>query len=358
MALTEGARAVYGVPASNALTYGSWYGYYARPDRRAADRRARVQRQAAKLTQLPDPGMINTTGRGGATRVSGAQRAGRMTTTRGIQGLSPEFQAQVRGAQQSGMLDEDLMPTQIAYGNTSSAPGLYQMDQARRQERDGLYNEIHMRDPGNWPTEEIARLQRQMVKAGILASKFHLGVFDNATASAYEGLLSMANSNGGKTKNEMLSQLIATNPDDLMSQYRKPEFVAPDRAALVEDVESVFEQRLGRTPTADERRHLAQHYMQEFRREYRLETLPTARNQFIGGAFNEAQQQLGLTPEEATVTNVDPSARFASYFRQRYKDEEAEIKRRAEQREAGATATQAFEQLRGMMGAGGVQQLG
>lgn len=363
MGLSEGARAIYGVPLKGAeASLGSWYDHFYGSSRSVNARRQAVQSAVARQTALPDPGMVNTTGRGGATRVGRARPARRGTTTRGqgaLDASNPAFQAALQQRQaivaQSGIDPQTGLPN---YYQNAAAPGIYQEQQALRQEAQGLYTEAHMRDPGNWSPESISQLQRELVKAGIITSRFHMGVFDKATQEGYATLLSLANENGGKTKNEMLAQLVATNPDDLMSMYRKPKFVAPDRNALVEDVEQVFQQRLGRTPTSEERKHLIQQYQREFRREFQLETLPTARGEFIGGAFNEAQQQLGLAPELPTVQDVDPGARFASYFRKRYRNEENEIQRRDDRAEQGQTAMKAFDELRSMMGAGGVQQLG
>lgn len=357
MGLSEGVRRIYGQPGYGQTQLGSWYQQYYRRPGIDVDEKRRIAIERANRWTLPDPSRVQS-GRG-------VSKAGRTTTTRGLAALfsddkgpnDPRLLNQIQ-QQYGAALQTDPTTGLPQYLMTSSGPGTYQMAQQRAQEERGLYTEVHMKDPGNWPPSEIARIQRQLVKAGLLTTKFHLGVFDPATQEAYAGLLSMANDNGGKTKNEMLEQLVSTNPDDLLSLYRKPQFIKPDREALVEDIESVFQDRLGREPTADERRHLANHYMKQAQREFRLETEPQAFNEFIGGTFNEAQAVLGMTPEQRAVREIDPGKRFASYFRKRYRNEELEIKRRERQHGEQRTAQAAFDELRTMMGAGGVQQLG
>lgn len=377
MGLTEAARQIYGLPGGDKSQLGTWYDhYYQRPGFSADARKRQVEselramkRREASQPYSPaaEPNRLSYMDPHGE-RYSGKSGKDADRTTRGLaalfsDGLGPDdpgvierFYQQNPQIQAGMQIDEvtGLPRNQL----TSSAPGSYQMAQQAAQERRGLYTEAHMRDPGNWSTEDIAKLQREMVKSGVLTERFHLGVFDNTTQAAYRGLLEMANANGGKTKGEMLAQLKATDPGDLMDQYRRPEFQKPDRAELVDGIETAFQQRLGRRPNVEERRELAQHYMQELRREFRLEVEPEARNQFAAGTVNPAQAVLGMEPETVPVRQVNPEARFSRYFDRLYKDETREAERREEQAEASVTAMQAFDQLRSMMGAGGVQQLG
>lgn len=365
MGLEEAARRIYGVPTQYQPTadwvsrqYGTkpWQAY----EQQAAKIRSDKKDQSAALSAARQP----------TRTITKARKAGRkgLTTRSGFSPQEQSFWYQTGVSQ--GFGGGQLPDGTPAYMATSSAPGSYQMAQQARQESEGLYQQAHVMDPGNWSTEALSKLQRQLVQAGLLTDRFRLGVFDSQTKNAYEELLSLANSNGGKTKGEMLSQLVATAPDDLADYYRKPAFVEPDRKMLVEDIESVFEQRLGRAPTAEERKHLADHYARQFRKEYQLETLPTAWNQFadsagdaisgaditLAGGRGAAMAQQGLG--QRNVRDVDPGQRFASYFRKRYRNEENERRLREEQEELQVTAAQGFEQLRSMMAAGGVQQLG
>ena len=273
----------------------------------------------------------------------------------------------MRQAQQAGALTPSGLPTSPA---ALSDAATYQMQQAERQDAFGLYTEEHARAPGDWSPSALRKLQTKLVEAGILQSKFHLGTFDAPTQQAYSDLLAMANDNGGKTKDEMLRQLISTAPDDLASFFRKPQFIRPDRDALVNDIEAVFKQRLGRAPTSSERKDLADFYAAQYRREYRLETVPQAQEAFVGQAANsltgaeltlaggDPYAAAGFSGQPREAQEVDPGAAVAREFSKRFKNEENMLARREEQDEMSVTATNAFGQLRSMMAGGGVQQLG
>lgn len=363
MGLSEGVRRIYGLPSGDQSQLGSWYQHYYRPfGSRTADQMQReIQAQVERTTGLPDPGGFDTPSIAGAQSLGAPGRLQRKgTTTRGAQALdrsNPAFMAALQAQQlrqeQSGYDPLTGLPN---YYQNASAPGSYQQQQAARQEQ-GLYTKAHVGNPGSWSPDQISKLQRKLVKAGLLTNRFHLGVYDNETRTAYDSLLSMANNNGAKTESQMLEQLQATQPEDLASLYRAPAFAKPDRAALIDDIELAFEQRLGRAPTSGERKELAEYYTRQFKREYRLETLPQDKGAFLQAGATPAEEQLGMTPELPSVQEVDPGKRFAQYFRKRYRNEEDELKRREERKGQQVTATQGFEQLRAMMAGGGVQQL-
>lgn len=71
--------------------------------------------------------------------------------------------------------------------------------------------------PARLTPENIARLQRQLVGAGVLTSKFRIGVWDDVSRKAYRKVLQFANQNGINDDARALERLGMTqvyDPDD------------------------------------------------------------------------------------------------------------------------------------------------
>jgi hypothetical protein len=66
-------------------------------------------------------------------------------------------------------------------------------------------------EPRGWSPENIARLQQQLVGAGLIGGRYRLGVWDSTSISAYKGLLSYANQ-GGLDRETALAEL-AVSPE-------------------------------------------------------------------------------------------------------------------------------------------------
>lgn len=187
--------------------------------------------------------------------------------------------------------------------------------------------------PASLAPEEIVAIQKRLVEAGLLETgKFYEGFWDDATTAAYETVLAYSNQRGTEWQ-DTLQDLIDNIPDELKEQqqqaaiadvFQEPAYMAPDYATLAQDVKGMFRSRLGRDPTEDELREMAGALSGSWKAAHDA-AVAAARAEFDMGQTLQEQAEAGEELPEATspgtFTMVDPAARFAELFEQRFKPE-------------------------------------
>lgn len=105
--------------------------------------------------------------------------------------------------------------------------------------------------PGSLPPETIARMQRDLARSGLLKADYHIGVWDAASANAYEYLLGAANAAGDDEETTLARFL--QSPLEEEKPKREPLVIRqthPDDLAAVAD--TVARRTIGRKLRPDE----------------------------------------------------------------------------------------------------------
>lgn len=220
--------------------------------------------------------------------------------------------------------------------------------------------------PAGLSPENIARIQRRLVSAGLLEDdEYWEGFWDQITASQYGVALGYANQSG-KDINQAIDHLIQTLPAsvkearqrrDAARVFQPDPFLKPDNATLAQEVKTMFRQRLGREPRSGELADLAGALGAAERARYDQE-VAAARFSFdqqvglegggVDGDVSMAELAARSTqapPGTPTFTAVDPVARLHEIFEARYKPEMDRIVESADTRE---NMSNAFASLRSM----------
>lgn len=186
--------------------------------------------------------------------------------------------------------------------------------------------------PAGMSDEDIARLQRMLVAAGVLKGTTYLnGVWDEPSRQAYRSILTHANQSG-LTAQQSLETWASAHTE------QKPKvdpFLEPDYATLAQTVKQLVSERLGgREPTPAELDVLTSQLRGNYRAEYDAAVATTT----------AASDAAAAGADPATVVqDIDPVARFSEFFEQRYQPE-------MERREAISDMTNLRESFLGNVG--------
>lgn len=132
-------------------------------------------------------------------------------------GVPTGYKAQVPGASKY-FFDPATMGEDAAPVKYTSAPTLV----------DPIYKIGSENIPGGWGEERIVELQSQLVDAGILKrNAYQRGVWDPASAAAYERLLGTANSAG------LNADQVLSNYRQVIAKYGRPEDQESPRQPLI-----------------------------------------------------------------------------------------------------------------------------
>lgn len=184
------------------------------------------------------------------------------------------------------------------------------------QEPDPYYEGEEFDILRNLTTEDRVRLQQQLVAVG-LASNVVYGEVDggpsSGTVGAMRSLLAMANRTGEKWESTL--GRIATNPalQEEAQEFEPKPFIRPDYATLAQEVKATFRNRLGRDPDQYEMQQLTGEITGYYAQEHE------AANEFAQIQHEQANTP-GVQPG-GSVGSVDPAARFAELFDQKYRHE-------------------------------------
>lgn len=174
--------------------------------------------------------------------------------------------------------------------------------------------------PATRSPEDIARLQHELVDAGLLKpGSYWVGMWDFSSQDAYATALAYANQRG-ETVGQTLTFMASLPPSERPNQtgFVREAFIRPDPATLREAVRAGFRSTLGRDPRPDELE------------EWAAELLG------LESASHEREQDILAAQAAASATGagtlpggefIDPVARFQDLLEQRY---QPEIERRRE----------------------------
>ncbi len=203
--------------------------------------------------------------------------------------------------------------------------------------------------PASWDASRRVVLKDSLVRAGYLDPDQQAGgaTWAFAEASAMAALADEANGIG-TTWNQQLAK-VAANPSEAAKRRAKgragadrrpfvaPAFLKPDMATLTQSVKQSIRQRLGREPTGTEMGELVETLGVDFRAEFGAQVAA------LRSEFDATTRAIDTDEPQAagTVQSVNPAARFAEHFDQRFAGEIDVRKRGAalNQREAIGAAT-------------------
>lgn len=223
--------------------------------------------------------------------------------------------------------------------------GTVPLGRQRSQAIKPRYFEGDQFSPAGQSPEQIARIQSQLVAAGLIEEgEYWAGFWDAATSSAYTMVLGYANQSG-LTADDAIRRLQETLPDSVkearakkkaMEVFQAPPFMAPDPAKLAQDVKETFRRRLGRDPTPEDLASMTAALGDSYRQAYDAE---------VAAARAHFNAQLGKGPAGTTVQDVDPASRFLQVFEERY---QPELARFDALEEARVNQANVFASLRNM----------
>jgi hypothetical protein len=193
-----------------------------------------------------------------------------------------------------------------------SAPGKVQQVPARYFDGDEWLPGATLR------SSEIADLQRQMVAAGLIprGTEYRNGYWDDVTRAGYRALLAESNGSGLTAQQQLRvrQDTAAAN----RTPFQAPTRLRPDPARLRENVRDLFSTVVGgdREPTTGELDELTAAFT-KFDQDAYTSNVAGARAE-----YDAAQAAAdGGTYTAPAVQNVDASARFEEFFRDRYRPE-------------------------------------
>ncbi|MGH8940210.1 MAG: hypothetical protein ACRDV2_12805, partial [Actinomycetes bacterium] len=221
--------------------------------------------------------------------------------------------------------------------------------------------------PAGMSVEQRGRLQRDLVRAGVLAEQFTFGMWDAASQAAYRDLLSFANQAGVTEQQAMREWTAATDAgytqrdDTARRQFdaTQPDYTPQDPAVLSQRVKAWMREELGRDPSAEELSYLAAELEGEYRLRYDT-TVGAEQAQFdatVGvdprdALLADAGDPTGV-PAPAPVTEpaeIDPYAEFVATATQRYEGEREMRDDALASQETGRQARNLIGQIRALTG--------
>lgn len=233
-------------------------------------------------------------------------------------GVDKGYSASRPGVKSAGDRNADGSQKSNRYGFTSITP---------QQQVPARYFNKELDTPGGWGQNTIARLQSDLVSAGLLKrTGFSLGVYDSKTRSAYEQVLSLAN-RSGKTASEALDEFLQAPfiDDDAKEKPRifRPVVDSPEdlKKALNEQLPEI----MGRSVSDGELNQMVSAYqnlqVQAQRREFdTAETGGTIAQAMSPETFAEQEAQR-IAPNEVYAKKLANQANvFAGMFNQASSD--------------------------------------
>lgn len=197
--------------------------------------------------------------------------------------------------------------------------------------------EAELRKVARMSPEDRARLQTQMVLAGVLEGDFQYGGWDEPTIAAYSDLLGFSElhqlpvdkalteygaarrwaeeqgipwgeMNGGRGDPGGVEQMARR----MRRRFVRPTYEAPDLANLADAVDAEFERQVGRPPTQRERDEWSQRYAQAHRVAFEEEVAATRREHEFsedtamwGDRVAASQEARAAGPGGAAQTTAD-----------------------------------------------------
>jgi hypothetical protein len=190
------------------------------------------------------------------------------------------------------------------------------------------------------PTEQLVRLQNQMVALG-MTSKVIPGEFDRGTIGGFEQLLAMANTRRERWQ-ETLQRASTTAATTDMGPAKVDVYRPPDYATLAETIKATFKSKLRRDPTDAEMALMGD------------ELSTTYRQQFDASidAADMLDDNVGAGRVVEGPAQVDPAARFQQEFDSRYSGELQVVDNVDERQQQNAVAGSVLDSFGSLIGGG------
>lgn len=250
-------------------------------------------------------------------------------------------------------VDANGQPVPFAYERTKVARPWGEMDPTPTIVG---YSEDDVLEPSTWGSpEKVGRLQHRLVNAGFLSSDFKFGFYDETTEKAYRDLLTFSTKNGVSmleglveahkarkwaAENGVPWEQIGGAADGGSSALKPPKYQAPDKATVREFIRAQFKEELGRDPEPGELQRYASQYLADDRQGFQAQVDAAMPDEPVvpDNVFDDAPSLMdGESGDPAAVEDtgpqIDPQARFAESFNNKYRVEREFKERQAENAE-------------------------
>lgn len=174
------------------------------------------------------------------------------------------------------------------------------------------YEGDERRIPSSFAVEDIATLQTQMARVGLLGKKFRMGVWDKPSRSAFYELLSYANQEGLEW-GDALFQYAQGEARDRERVYTREAFLPADPETYREAVREMFQRTLKRDPTDAEFAEYEDRLRRADERSFDVEQDAAA------SQYDAQVQGLDEAPPLEGETQVNPMSRVEAFFNRKYR---------------------------------------
>ena len=178
---------------------------------------------------------------------------------------------------------------------------------------------------------QLADLELQFIQAGIIDEDAYIGGQRGPLIADFGSLMQQADHNRISWQDQLDQNITSyeewrkDNPEEVPKTWAQsypfiaPVYVKPDYATLAQGSKSVMRQMLGRTPTASEMKLLTAQLGSDYQAEWQAEVYDTSKMSWEAESrAHEADATSGAT---GSVQGIDPEARFAERFEDRYENE-------------------------------------
>lgn len=169
---------------------------------------------------------------------------------------------------------------------------------------------------GNMDPVTLAQTQQMMMEAGLL-DEARIGFIDKSTKDAMDNIMTFANENGMRWR-QALSFMVA-NPEVNVGEGggrgKVQVSLMPDYATLQQKIKGMVRRELGREPEPWEMEKLGSDFTDMHRQ--RIGNEIKTQQQLLKSGEETPEGELGVVE----ATEVDPDARFAELFDEKYKPE-------------------------------------
>jgi len=180
-------------------------------------------------------------------------------------------------------------------------------------------------------TAELAALELQFIEAGFIDEDDYLGGQRGPLIADFGSLMVQADHNRIGWEDQLDKNIIdyqewkKDNPEKVpltwaqANPFIAPVEVKPDYATLAQGSKATMRQMLGRTPTSSEMKLLTAQLGSDYHAEWQTEVYDKSKMSWEAASrAHEAEATSGAT---GSVQGIDPEARFAERFEDRYENE-------------------------------------
>ena len=180
-------------------------------------------------------------------------------------------------------------------------------------------------------TPQLAALELQFIQAGLIDEDAYLNGQRGPLIADFGSLMVQADHNRISWEDQLDQNITAyeqwkkDNPEEKPKTWAQnnpfiaPVFVKPDYATLAQGSKATMRQMLGRTPTSSEMKLLTTQLGSDYQAEWQSEVYDKSKMSWE--AASRAHEADATSATTGSVQGVDPEARFAERFEDRYENE-------------------------------------